>query len=94
MKSEELILYEKNDFSNHNYDEGTITVEPTCNNYGEITYRCKNNPNHIYKAQIEKTNHNYVTTVVNPTCNNKGYSIHKCSTCGYYFIDYILYGKK
>jgi len=71
----------------HSYDEGKITVEPTCEAEGTKTFTC-----HCGDTQtetIEKLNHKstYVAHVA-PTCTEDGLEAHyKCIHCEKTFID-------
>ena len=41
----------------HDYDNGTVTIEPGCTEDGEMTYTCRNDHTHIRTETINKTGH-------------------------------------
>ena len=43
----------------HEWDEGVVTTEPTCEDGGIRTFTCKNNPDHIYTEAIEALGHDW-----------------------------------
>lgn len=66
----------------HDWDEGTVTKEPTETEAGERTYicsRCGENKTEAIPA-LGHT-HSYTETVITPTCTEQGYTLHICS-CG------------
>ena len=77
-------IYQDNDTLElgHNWDEGTITREPTENQEGSILFVC----GRCGETKTESVPplshiHNYVASVVQPTCTQPGYTLYKCA-CG------------
>ena len=70
----------------HKWDEGCITMQPTCLRSGEITYTCT-----VCAAAnteiLPSLEHDFVETIVEPTCTQQGYSVYTCSTCGSSYIN-------
>ena len=67
----------------HDYDEGTVTKEPTCMENGEKTYTCKKGDD-SYTEEIPASGHSEVTDeAVAPTCTESGLTEGShCGTCG------------
>lgn len=70
----------------HAWDEGTVTVEPTCYRSGKLVYQC------LYCEEtkteyISPLEHSYSETVLPPTCTEQGYTTHTCTRCGYGYMD-------
>ena len=65
----------------HTWDDGTVTTQPTCTEWGETVFRCT-------LCDTEKTEylpptgHSYTETVTPPTCTESGYTTYTCH-CGY-----------
>lgn len=65
----------------HNWDDGQITVSPTCTSAGTMTYTC-------YTCTGTKTEvlsalgHFYTRVVTAPTCTAQGYTTFTCHGCG------------
>ena len=70
----------------HTWDDGTITTQPTCTEWGETVFRCT-------LCDTEKTEylpptgHSYTGTVTPPTCTAQGYTTHTCTACGNSYQD-------
>ena len=66
----------------HDWDEGKVTKDPTCEGEGVRTYTCKRDPNHPTKDEpIAALDHDWdegkVTT--DPTCTKKGEKTFTCN---------------
>ena len=65
----------------HSWDDGQVTLAPTCTENGIMTYIC-------YTCTLSKTEpiaasgHFYTRTVTPPTCTEQGYTTHTCLGCG------------
>ena len=68
----------------HIYDEGVITIQPTCVSTGEITFSCLNcNETRTEEAPIDPEHHvNVKTETTEPTCSSTGEVRMVCSDCG------------
>ena len=70
--------------SGHDWNEGQITKEVTCEEDGVKTFTCQNDPSHIRTESISSPGHNYnegeITT--EPTCTTEGEKTLTCQTCG------------
>ena len=62
----------------HVWDEGTITTQPTYNDYGVRTLHCKN-CDATTTEKVFPTKYTFTVTVVPPTCTEDGYTMHKCN---------------
>lgn len=62
----------------HVWDEGTITTQPTYDEYGVKTLHCKN-CNATTTEKVLPTKYTFTVTVVQPTCTEDGYTMHKCN---------------
>ena len=65
----------------HDYDEGVITTEPTCEEDGVKTFTCKHDPSHTLTEAVPALGHDYdeageITTA--PTCEEAGVLTHYC----------------
>ena len=61
----------------HVWDEGTITTQPTYDEYGVRTLHCKN-CDATTTEKVFPTKYTFTVTVVPPTCTEDGYTMHKC----------------
>ena len=71
----------------HLYDNGTMTLSPTCTEKGIMTYTCYHDDNHTYTEEVEAFGHNYDSVVTDPTCVNGGYTTYTCAECGHAYKD-------
>ncbi|MBR6798996.1 MAG: hypothetical protein IKM63_02885 [Firmicutes bacterium] len=68
----------------HDYDEGVITTEPTCNEPGVRTFTCdgcnEGTEGHSYTEEVAKTGHKYDEGVITtePTCASEGVKTYTC----------------
>ena len=62
----------------HVWDEGTITTQPTYDEYGVKTLHCKN-CDATKTEKVLPTKYTFTVTVVPPTCTEDGYTMHKCN---------------
>lgn len=62
----------------HVWDEGTITTQPTYDEYGVRTLHCKN-CDATKTEKVLPTKYTFTVTVVLPTCTEDGYTMHKCN---------------
>ena len=71
---------------NHQWDAGTVTVEPTCTTSGTKTYRCTVGDCTATKTEsIPTTDHDYqvdASQSVPATCQQEGKTVYVCSNCG------------
>jgi len=71
---------------NHKYDEGVITLEPTCLEKGKKTYTCQNEccteetEGHSYTEDVDALNHRYDNGVVTKeaSCTEDGEKTYTC----------------
>ena len=61
----------------HVWDEGTITTQPTYDEYGVRTLHCKK-CDATTTEKVFPTKYTFTVTVVLPTCTEDGYTMHKC----------------
>ena len=73
----------------HNWDEGTVTLAPTEEQEGQMTYTCLRCGD-TYIESIPKTEHThaYIVEVVEPTCTEQGYTSYYCLCGGGYTTDF------
>ena len=71
----------------HNYDNGCMTLSPTCTEKGIMTYTCYHDDSHTYTEEVEAFGHNYDSVVTDPTCVNGGYTTYTCTECGHTYKD-------
>ena len=78
------------DDSDHNWDDGVVTKEPTCTEPGEKTYSCVNSGENTWDGcgetkikTIDPLGHDFsvIVKTVAPTCKTQGYTVYKCSRC-------------
>ncbi len=65
----------------HPWNAGEVTKEPTCTEKGVITYTCTLDESHTYTEEIPTIEHDYKATVTAPTCTKGGYTTYACSRC-------------
>ncbi|MBR0457069.1 MAG: InlB B-repeat-containing protein, partial [Firmicutes bacterium] len=86
----------------HEWDEGTVTLAPTTETEGVMTYNCLN-CDEVMTAVLDKLppeepeeqkeegspdhEHSYSALVTDPTCTENGYTTHVCSICEYTYTD-------
>ena len=74
--------------TDHVWDDGRVTKQPTCTKPGVITYTCKINSKHTYTEEIPATGHTLSDPVeedeIAPTCDVEGGKdeVVFCSVCG------------
>ena len=66
----------------HQLDEGVVTEEPTCTDYGEKVVSCTN-CSYSYEERIPMLPHAYEEQIDPPTCDRYGYSRYVCTLCGH-----------
>ena len=66
----------------HQYDQGVITREPTCDQEGVRLYHCTE-CGESYEEAIEKRFHLYMEWIYPPTCEEDGYSEYICQNCNH-----------
>lgn len=71
------------DYCDHQWDKGTVTVDPTCENQGEITYTCTVCGETKTEA-ADALGHDWGEwkQIKNPTCTEKGVQMRTCGRCG------------
>ncbi|MBP5184186.1 MAG: hypothetical protein J6113_03660, partial [Lachnospiraceae bacterium] len=81
---EDIVMTAKFFSGEHVWDDGVITKEPTCTEYGEITYTCKD----CGEKRVEKVvflGHNFPETgkvLKEATCSTDGEMELTCTRCG------------
>ena len=70
----------------HAWDEGEVTVAPTCDAKGTKTYTCQHNASHTYSVELDTLEHSYGAVVTEPDCENGGYTTYTCSVCGHNYV--------
>ncbi|MBQ3087663.1 MAG: leucine-rich repeat protein [Clostridia bacterium] len=65
----------------HPWNAGEVTKEPTCTEKGVKTYTCTLDESHTYTEEIPTIEHDYKATVTAPTCAEKGFTTYACSRC-------------
>ena len=71
----------------HNWDNGEITINPTCDRTGLKTYTCST----CFDTRTEgisANGHSYTNVVVTePNCINSGYTTYYCANCDSNYVD-------
>ena len=69
----------------HDWDDGVVTVEPTCTTPGVKTYTCQNDKSHTYDEALVALGHDIVKHEAKaPTCTEKGWEAYEtCTRCDY-----------
>ena len=68
----------------HAWDQGTVTVKPTCSTVGTMLYRCtvkSCGASTEKEIPTDPDAHVFKVTVVGPTCTEGGYTLHACTLC-------------
>ena len=73
--------------NHHEWDNGTITLNPTCTKAGEKVYTCAE-CGKTKADEIPATGHDFTEKVVKPTCEAGGYTKYTCKTCDYSYTDH------
>ncbi|MBO5042589.1 MAG: Ig-like domain-containing protein [Clostridia bacterium] len=77
------------EYEKHNFDDGEITLEPTYDESGEITYTCEDCGYEKVEEIPPDHEHDYIPyKVVEPTCTAEGYTIFLCSCSDSYQDDF------
>ena len=74
----------------HKWDEGEITLEPTCSAEGAKLYRCEAKDCGCMVSialPADPSAHVFRVTVAEPTCTEGGYTLHACTKCRYGYTD-------
>jgi hypothetical protein len=74
----------------HAWDEGTVTLKPTCSATGVMLYRCTVKSCGATKEEEIKKDpdaHVFRTDVIPPTCTEDGYTSHNCTLCSFGYND-------
>ena len=74
----------------HAWDQGTVTVKPTCSTVGTMLYRCtvkSCGASTEKEIPTDPDAHVFKVTVVGPTCTEGGYTLHACTLCRYGYTD-------
>ena len=67
----------------HSFDEGTVTIQPICDNVGEKVFTCTQ-CDYCYIEEVPELGHDIVENVFKePTCTAEGESAFICSKCNY-----------
>jgi hypothetical protein len=73
----------------HNWDDGVIIVEPTCEGLGTKLISCQYDDcdaSFEFKT-VPALGHKYDSVVTAPTCTEEGFTTHTCSVCGDSYVD-------
>lgn len=81
--------YDASAVGEHSWDEGTVTLESTCERTGVRTFTCTE-CSQTRTEEIERLPHAFTDEVIAPGCTETGHTIHSCSVCGYCVIDHML----
>ncbi len=65
----------------HSWDDGQISVSPTCTETGTMLYTCYTCTG-TKTVEIAASGHFYTRVITAPTCTEQGYTTHTCSDCG------------
>ena len=76
------------DYHTHIWDDGIVTLEPTCTETGVITYTCTK-CTETKTGVVPALGHDYLTVVTEPTCVEKGYTTNTCVRCGDTYEDAV-----
>lgn len=73
------------DMIEHDWDNGVMTLEPTCNDRGETTYTCNTCGTYKVEEDIPALGHDLEDVAdVDPTCESEGHEAgKKCVRCDY-----------
>lgn len=73
------------DMIEHDWDNGVMTLEPTCNDRGETTYACNTCGTYKVEEDIPALSHDLEdVAAVDPTCESEGHEAgKKCVRCDY-----------
>ena len=75
--------------TDHSWDGGTVTKNPTPEEAGERLYRCKNcTATKRESIPAAGHSHSYVPSVMQPTCTEQGYTTYTCACGETYTQDY------
>ena len=74
--------FEHGEAFGHNWNEGDITKESTCNETGTAIFTC-DRCNEIKVKEIEKKAHDTGTKIIESTCDAPGYTLTYCKNCSY-----------
>ena len=72
----------------HDWNDGTVTTDPTCTETGVRTYVCNRDASHTYTEEIPALGHDYIATPTAPTCTQDGISTMTCSRCSDTYVVY------
>ncbi len=72
----------------HVYDEGVVTMEPTCTEPGVKTFTCTKCGD-AYTEEVAIKTHEYTKAITEPTCTEQGYTTYTCVCGDSYVDDYI-----
>ncbi len=70
----------------HNWDAGTIVVQPTCTEEGVKKFVCKRDSSHVKTTAVPALGHNHLPGATAPTCTAHGENVHTCSRCSDSYI--------
>ena len=74
----------------HDWDDGTVTLAPTCTTAGAMLSACKREgcgATMEKKLDADPNAHVLQTVVHAPTCTEEGYTAHLCANCKYGYSD-------
>ena len=76
------VIFAVNCDNGHYWDDGEITIYPSCTNPGEILYRCTLCEDAFYTDSIDQQSHNNEAIVTKATLSSDGNITTQCSSCG------------
>ena len=67
----------------HVWGEWEVTIEPTCDEDGEMTRVCEGDPEHIQTKPVNNLGHSYeLAEHMDATSDENGYDLYVCEACG------------
>jgi len=73
----------------HDWDDGTVTKEPTETEEGVMTFTCRRClDTRTSPIPVLEHTHNHLASVTDPTCTEQGYTTYACSCGDSYDADY------
>ena len=82
VESRTVYRYYTGPLGEHDWDDGVVTVEPTCINEGEKTHTCMICGD-AETRPIPISDHHYTSEVIGATCTEYSYVRYTCIDCGH-----------
>ena len=80
-----ILSVDSEECAEHNY-LSTVTLAPTCTDYGESIYTCVN-CGHSYTEAVNPSGHSYDSVMTEATCTTDGFTTYTCENCSDIYID-------